>query len=86
MRLTKCRSCGASIVWIKTPGGKSMPCDNTPVYYSLKVGKKDRIVTPNGETLACEIVTDPNKSDGVGYVPHWGTCNNPDKFKKGAKT
>jgi len=23
---TKCKSCGANIVWIKTAAGKSMPC------------------------------------------------------------
>ena len=85
MRLSKCRSCGASIVWIKTPRGKSMPCDSTPAYYNTRTGNKDRIVTPNGVVIPCEIVTNPNNADGVGYVPHWGICDNPDKFRKETK-
>lgn len=33
MRASTCKGCGAAIVWIRTPGGKSMPCDATPRYY-----------------------------------------------------
>ena len=36
MRASTCKGCGAAIVWIKTPGGKSMPCDATPRYYIEK--------------------------------------------------
>ena len=55
MREESCRSCGAAIVWIKTPGGKSMPCNAAPVYYIAKPKSgKQRIVTPNGEVIACE--------------------------------
>lgn len=25
--MSKCRACGADIVWIETPNGKRMPCD-----------------------------------------------------------
>ena len=31
----KCRSCGAEILWIETPGGKAMPCNPEPVYYAV---------------------------------------------------
>lgn len=31
LRVCKCKSCGADIVWIKTTNGKSMPCDATAV-------------------------------------------------------
>ena len=33
MRNVVCKGCGAPIIWIKTSGGKSMPCDATPQYY-----------------------------------------------------
>ena len=36
MRASTCKGCGAAIVWIRTPGGKSMPCDATPRYYIEK--------------------------------------------------
>ena len=50
MREESCRSCGAAIVWIKTPGGKSMPCNAAPVYYIAKPKSgKQRIVTRSEE-------------------------------------
>lgn len=81
--MAKCRSCGAEIVWIKTAGGKSMPCNFGHVYYieSAKAGSK-RIVTKNGEVLACEYTDDPYEATGVGYIPHWSTCNHGEQFRK----
>lgn len=40
--MSKCKGCGAEIVWIKTPAGKAMPCDPNKVI----------IVTDEGETVA----------------------------------
>ena len=56
MRASTCKGCGAAIVWISTPGGKSMPCDATPRYYIEKPrsGSK-KIVTPNGEDLTFPV-------------------------------
>lgn len=73
MRASTCKGCGAAIVWIRTPGGKSMPCDATPRYYIEKPhsGSK-KIVTPNGEVISCEYTEDPHKATGTGFAPHWG--------------
>lgn len=79
----RCKACGAPIVWIKTPGGKSMPCDMRQVVYKAQKGAKEKIVTPNGEVISC--TTDPkdlNTATGIGYVPHWGTCPKADSFRK----
>ena len=67
MRASTCKGCGAAIVWIRTPGGKSMPCDATPRYYIEKPrsGSK-KIVTPNGEVISCEYTEDPHKATGTG--------------------
>ena len=40
--MSKCKGCGAEIVWIKTKVGKAMPCDTHKVI----------IVTDEGETVA----------------------------------
>ena len=80
-RITTCRGCGAEIVWIKTPSGKSMPCDATPVYYKIKADGKEKIITPNGVVISCEIISTPYDAAGIGYVPHWSTCTTPDKFR-----
>lgn len=79
---TKCRSCGAPIVWIPTPSGKSMPCDAKAIIYHLNPTGPLRLVTASGNVVSCEEATD-NNGDGVGYVPHWNTCNTPAKFRKG---
>ena len=39
--MSKCKGCGAEIVWIKTTAGKAMPCDLN----------KMTIVTESGETV-----------------------------------
>lgn len=82
MKQAACRSCGTAIVFIRTPGGKSMPCNAAPVYYIEKprTGGK-RIVTPNGQVLSCEYTEDPNKATGTGFVPHWATCPYADRFR-----
>lgn len=84
--MATCKACMADIVWIKTPGGKSMPCNSTPEYYIQKPrsGSK-RIVTQNGEVIACEYTKDPCKATGVGYVPHWSTCPYAGKFRAAQK-
>ncbi|MCC8079242.1 MAG: hypothetical protein LIO57_04160 [Oscillospiraceae bacterium] len=83
MKEYSCTKCGAAIVWIKTVKGKPMPCDATPVYYIQKprAGTK-RIVTPNGEVIACELTEDPCKATGTGFVPHWSSCPYADDFRK----
>lgn len=86
MRNGVCRGCGARIVWIGTLGGKSMPCDDKGVYYKTNPQGKEKIITPNGVTITCDIVNNPNIADGIGYKPHWATCPNSKDFKKkGAK-
>ena len=39
--MSKCKGCGAEIIWIKTKAGKSMPCNL----------EKITIVTEQGETI-----------------------------------
>ncbi len=82
----KCRACGASIVFIGTPGGKSMPCDDYTVYYKQTPDGKETFITPNGETVKGER-SNPQNEDvtGIAYVPHWATCKNPDKFRRRGK-
>lgn len=86
IKMSACKACMAAIIWIKTPAGKSIPCDATPRYYIEKprVGSK-KIVTWNGQVLSCEYTEDPVKATGVGYVPHWATCPYADRFKTGGR-
>lgn len=83
LRTSVCRSCGARITWIKTASGQAMPCEATPVYYNTKAGNSDRVITRTGQVIACKIVAKPEEADNFGYKPHWSSCDNPSKFRKG---
>ena len=80
--MAKCKGCGAKIIWIGTPGGKSIPCDPEQVMYWEKAKAKGKVVTPNGEVLSCEFSGDPNKATGLGYVSHWSTCPKAGQFRR----
>ena len=82
MNKATCRGCGAPIVWIKTPAGKAIPCDPAPVYYKATPNGKDKVVTNRGEVVSCEIVPGADATD-AGYRPHWATCPQAGRFKKG---
>ena len=47
--MAKCKSCGAEITFVKTIGGKAMPCYAKAMPYAEGYGN-DTIITPNGET------------------------------------
>lgn len=80
--MARCKGCGAEIIWVKTCKGKSMPCDPDPRLYRQERSGKERVVTQNGEILACRIDTPLEGSTGYGYIPHWSTCPAQRKFKK----
>ena len=82
IRAGACRGCGAALVWIPTPGGKSMPCDAEQMLYRTRAGAKGKIVTPNGQVLSADIGVQPEQATGVGYVPHWATCPEAGKFRR----
>lgn len=77
-----CRSCGKPILWIRTRAGRSMPCDAKSINYRIKPGGGTKLITPAGDVINCEIVKDPTQAQGWGYVPHWSTCGDPDKFRR----
>lgn len=83
MNKTKCRGCGATIIFIKSVSGKFIPCNPTPVYLKMKENGPDKIVTAYGAVLSGEVAGDDNLAGTVvGYVPHWATCPAADTFRK----
>lgn len=84
--MTKCKSCGANIIWIKTTNGKSMPCNAEQVIYWQDPKGEANIITPNGETVRATLKTRRTPPTGVGYIPHWATCPQANNFRKREKT
>lgn len=82
--MAKCKGCGAEIIWIMSPAGKAIPCDPGVVYYSLaRGGFNDTVVLKNGHVITkCSIEDNPERADGIGYVPHWATCPAAGQFRR----
>jgi hypothetical protein len=83
--MSKCKACGAPIVWIGTPSGKIMPCDAKPMAYREDIHGKAVIMTSDGQTVKCMLDTTPEAATGIGYTPHWATCPHAAKFKPKTK-
>lgn len=80
--MSRCKSCGAQIIWKRMQSGKSMPVDPELVTYWAKPGAAGRVITPNGEVISCEFEGDPNSATGIGYVSHFSTCPNADQHRR----
>lgn len=78
--MAKCKSCGAEIIWIKTPAS-SMPCDPELLYYRPDKKGAVTIVTPGGEVVRAKLV-EAGKSVGGGYISHFATCPDAALHKK----
>lgn len=77
MKTAKCRGCGAAIIWTGV-----IPCDPEPVVYWQRKGAKGRVVTPNGEVVACDFAGEPSEATGIGYISHFATCPCGENFRK----
>ena len=80
-----CRACGAPLIFIKTIGGKSIPCNTEQVRYKKVSGGTQKIVLPTGEVISGELAK-LEDVEGVGYISHFATCSNPDFFRKARKS
>ena len=86
MKIVKCKSCGAPIVWIKTTNGRPMPCDAEAVNYQENYKGKDVIVTPEGKVIRGSVIKPDGGLlqpviDGEGYISHFATCPYADKHR-----
>lgn len=80
--MSRCKACGAPLIWILLPSGKKMPCDSVAKTYWKNPKGKGRIVTPNGEVVNCDFEGDIQNATGIGWLPHWATCPNAKEFKR----
>lgn len=80
MKTTKCKYCGAPIVWVKTENGRDMPCEAEEVKYQHNRRGKSLIVTKDGKVIRGDVLKDSGKTplvrvvDGIGWVSHKSAC------------
>ena len=80
--MSRCKACGAEIVWIRLTSGKMHPCDAEEVFYKVGAGP-DRIVTKEGRVVPGTIVTDvADKTLARGYSSHFATCPFADDLRR----
>lgn len=60
--MTKCKSCGAEIIWTTSPKGKAMPLDAKP---EKRILLRERIDGHEPTAIICDT-----------YVSHFATCPN----------
>lgn len=79
--MSKCKSCGATIYWIKSPRGKWIPCDEKLVRYKEDRAGKDMVVSHDGEVIRCRLQFD-GLPTGMARIAHWATCPNANQHRR----
>lgn len=73
-----CRSCGARILWVKTVGGKAMPCNAEAIRFT-RGGGPETFVTPEGKV---ERGKRDHEGELTGYISHFATCPYADRHRR----
>jgi hypothetical protein len=86
-----CSSCSATVVWVRTPKGKKMPCD--PELFAVRIAEDgpETVVTVDGKTVRAERVLGllsetpaiPGRPVVLGRISHFATCPNAARHRKG---
>jgi hypothetical protein len=82
--MSKCRSCGADISWIRTTTGKAMPVEGE--YIMIKADKEGDciIITDYGHVLKGYKMGDAYEADDAafGRVSHFSTCPQAKEWRR----
>lgn len=70
--MSSCRTCGADIIWVETPSGRSMPLDAQPT----EIGN----IEINGDSI--RFVKRDRNATTPRYVSHFSTCPDAAKHRK----
>lgn len=79
--MSKCRSCGAEIIWIKMRSGKAMPCDAYK-RTMIKGDGKDVLITDDGGIIHGTFADYEHGANASGYISHFATCPNANQHRK----
>lgn len=76
--MSACRSCGAPIIWARTPSGRTIPIDRQPT------DDGNVRVTYDGHKAHAQVVGKPDlfTADEPRHTSHFATCPNADQHRK----
>ena len=80
-RTALCRGCGKEIAFIKTVKGKTMPVNPESVYF-IPAGGPNTYVMEDGTIKRGREPAFADKNTQIGYISHFATCTEADKFRK----
>ena len=85
MNTSRCRGCGAEVIWIRTSMGKKMPVDPEPVWVLPETGG-DSYVMPDGSLVTGRRIgdawdDDPDANVVECYISHFATCPEGGQFR-----
>lgn len=81
--MSRCKSCGASIVWALTALGKSIPLDPAPVAAGNLVIAGGVLGTPQASVRYLTKGETP-PADQARFVSHFSTCPNAAEHRRRA--
>lgn len=86
MNITKCRACERPIGFIKTKAGKTVPVDAESVNFLPDPTGKELFVLVDGSTQRGTRVEEESNSSQIGFISHFATCPEADRFRKPRKS
>ena len=86
-KTTRCRACGARIMFLKTAAGKTMPVDEEGTFFLEVKDGPELFVLVDGTTARGQRVSQEQREDAdrFGYISHFATCPKADQFRKARK-
>ena len=77
--MAKCKACGAEIRFLNTSEGKLMPVNAEAVSYEPDPNGLFTLLGPGGHIERGRLAVAGSR---IGYVPHWVTCPDADRFRR----
>lgn len=80
----KCRGCGADMIFVKSPAGRSIRCDKDKLRVVADPAGKLRVVRDNGSVIAARRPDPTKDGEAVEWalVSHFSTCPQAAEFRK----
>ena len=85
--MAACKGCGRSIIWHKNKNGKNEPFDAKPTRVIVDLDGPPTLSYMEDQRTAGLVEYNPEVPGVVvmGHLPHFVTCPNADRFRKGGK-